>query len=171
MPAAPQCAGSAPRIRRRNPRRSDARRTQASSAVAHLALARALARLRRGVVRLRAPRSSCSLSRASLARRSRGRCDGGSQLRILNRELLDAGEQNRIQLLLPPEVFEAVFVQPAGEREQEAALEKQQHRPKDGPVARKAKVRRELPVGIAAEKIRKQQRAVIASLEGAPEHD
>src|SRR5262249_8516586 len=86
-------------------------------------------------------------------------------------ELFDARQQSRVQPLLTTEVLEAVLIQPSRQREKKAALEEDQHRSDDRAVARKPQMGRELPVGVAAQKVGKEQPAVIPSLECAPEHD
>ena len=63
----------------------------------------------------------------------RARADGAAQAGVLDRELLDAGEQHPVDALLAAEILLAVLEQPARQRQQQASLH-QQNEPADRPA-------------------------------------
>ena len=99
---APRSGGSALRSRRRCRRRSDERRTPASS-------------------------DGVFVSRAPIV---------AAQARVLDRELLDAGEQHPVEMILAAEVLLAVFEQPARQRQQQLPLREQDEPPGRGRAMR-----------------------------------
>ena len=62
-------------------------------------------------------------SSGGLARRSR--LDLSAQAGVLDRELLDAGEQDPVEVILAPEVLLAVLEQPPRQRQQQLLLGEQ----------------------------------------------
>src|SRR3990172_670737 len=76
-----------------------------------------------------------------------------AEARVLDGELFDAGDERAVAPLLPLEIADAVFIQPPRERQEHAALDEQNQRSHEPPMAREPQVRLEPPVGFGAEKL------------------
>src|SRR6266516_452751 len=88
---------------------------------------------------------------------------------ILDRQVLDAREQHRVDALLAPEILLAVLEQPAGHRQQHAPLHEQDE-PADHPAVRgEPQMRLQLPLDVTVQQFREQQRIGVAFVDGAAE--
>jgi len=92
-----------------------------------------------------------------------------AEFRVLDRELFNAREEDPVHALLALKVFQAVLVEPARDRQEQAPLEEHDDRADDRPVAREAQAGLELPLVFVAEHVGQQHRVVVARFDGAPE--
>src|SRR4029453_17176843 len=99
--------------------------------------------------------------RVSPARRER--LDVAAKLRVLDRELLDAGHQQAIQPLLAAEVLLGVLEKPARERQENAPFGEQNRRAGDPAMAGKRQTGLERPVLFVFEDFRQEQGRIVAS--------
>ncbi len=85
------------------------------------------------------------------------------------RELLDAGGQQPVHPLLPPEVVAVVLDQPAHERQQQPLLDEHDRRADDRSMTGKPEARVETPLLVVGQQFR-QEDGALAALDGASEH-
>src|SRR5688500_17966737 len=92
------------------------------------------------------------------------------QARVLDRELLDAGEEDAVDPPLPLEVVAAVLEEPAEHRHHDASLEKQNQRCGAGTSMRLVMHRSvDAPGGRIAQQLRKDQRVGVRGVRGGLE--
>src|SRR4051794_40652942 len=118
----------------------------------------------------RAHRGRTDLAESSGRPVHRSRLDLAAKAGILDRELLDAGKQDPVEMLLAPEVLLAVLEEPPCQRKQHFLLRKQDHASDGGgPVCREGQVRLQSPVNVAVDELGQQRRVHIAAVDGAGE--
>jgi len=83
---------------------------------------------------------------------------------VLDRQLLDAGEQDPIDALLAPEVLETVLVEPSHDGQQDAPFEEHDELSENRAMAREAETGLQLPLVLVAHQGRKKERVVVARL-------
>ena len=88
---------------------------------------------------------------------------------VLDRELLDAGGQQPVHPLLPPEVVAVVIDQPAYQRQQQPPLDEHDRRADDRSMTGKSEARVEAPLLVVGQQFR-QEDGALAALDGASEH-
>src|SRR5467141_1574245 len=90
--------------------------------------------------------------------RGRPRAHGAAQARVLERELLDAGEQHAVQMILPAEILLAVFEEPSRERQQHPPLREQDDPPDRWAMRRQLEVGPEAPLDVVVEQLGQKRR-------------
>src|SRR6266851_8550519 len=94
--------------------------------------------------------------------RVRPRAHRAAQARVLERELLDAGEQHAVQMILPAEVLLPVFEEPSRERQQQPPLREEDDASDGRTMRRQLEVGPEPPVDVAVEQLGQERRVEVA---------
>lgn len=97
-------------------------------------------------------------------------CNSLLELRILNGQLLDAGKEDTVDALLALEVVEAVLEQPAGQRQEHAAFEENNHRSDDRTMAGEGEMGLESPFLVVGDELGKKNRVVVAAFDRLAKH-
>src|SRR6266498_4086147 len=92
-----------------------------------------------------------------------------AKLRVLDRELLETGHHNPIDVLLPAEILFAVLEQPAHQWQKESPLHEDNDRAEHRPVAGEFQRGRGPPCLFVGQKLGEQQHVAIAPVGRAPE--
>src|SRR6185436_6207271 len=96
--------------------------------------------------------------------------DVAAQPGVLERKLLDAGEQHAVEMILPAEVLLAVLEQPARQRQEDAALDEEDDAAGDRPMGGEGEMRLQAPLDVGVEQLGQERRVEVALLDGAGEH-
>src|SRR5439155_16390031 len=92
-----------------------------------------------------------------------------TQARVLDRQLLDAREQQAVHAVLAPEVFARVLQKPPRKRQQHPPLHQQNDRTERGPMARERQLRPEIPVAALVEQFRQEEKIRITTVSRMPQ--